>query len=261
MPNPNGYDAFIKAGSTVTNDVGDYRDLNLYELQSVVAENSSALRLARNGLEQECRVPLDYSAASQAHLDQLAKMKRLAQAFAAEGRLAEMQNRPNDAAKSYLEMFRLGTRIMHGGVAIDGLVGIAVEAMGVSDLQGITDKLDTKTCGETAVMLETLDTESSSWPEILQQEKAWSRRAFPGFKFRLTALLMRNSLKQAFQKGEQKFKNQKIKTRRLLIDLAARAYELDKGRPPANLADLVPDYLKAIPKDPVTGANMAYSPR
>jgi len=44
-------------------------------------------------------------------------------------------------------------------------------------------------------------------------------------------------------------------TRQLLIDLAARAYELDKGQSPANVADLVPDYLKAIPQDPFTGTN------
>jgi hypothetical protein len=46
----------------------------------------------------------------------------------------------------------------------------------------------------------------------------------------------------------------------LLIDLAARAYELDKGHRPANLADLVPDYLKAVPQDPFTGTNMVYLP-
>jgi hypothetical protein len=46
----------------------------------------------------------------------------------------------------------------------------------------------------------------------------------------------------------------------LTLDLAARAYELDKGHPPANLTDLVPDYLKAVPQDPFTGANMIYSP-
>ena len=47
---------------------------------------------------------------------------------------------------------------------------------------------------------------------------------------------------------------------RLLIDLAARAYELDKGHPPASAADFVPEYLKAIPQDPVTGTNLVYTP-
>ena len=47
---------------------------------------------------------------------------------------------------------------------------------------------------------------------------------------------------------------------KLLIDLAARAYELEKGKPPTGVADLVPDYLKAVPQDPFTGTNLVYSP-
>jgi competence protein ComGC len=45
-----------------------------------------------------------------------------------------------------------------------------------------------------------------------------------------------------------------------MVDFAVRAYELDKGHPPASLADLVPGYLKIIPQDPLTGTNMVYPP-
>ncbi len=41
-----------------------------------------------------------------------------------------------------------------------------------------------------------------------------------------------------------------------MINFAARAYELEKGKPPRNVTDLVPDYLKAVPKDPVTGKDL-----
>jgi hypothetical protein len=66
---------------------------------------------------------------------------------------------------------------------------------------------------------------------------------------------------KAYNKAEQKFKEQQTKTHQLTIDLAARAYEQDKGHHPASPADLVPDYLKAIPQDPLTGTNLVYSPR
>jgi hypothetical protein len=46
----------------------------------------------------------------------------------------------------------------------------------------------------------------------------------------------------------------------LLIDLAARAYKLDKSKSPASISDLVPDYLKTIPQDPFTGTNIVYPP-
>ena len=48
-------------------------------------------------------VPLDYSPTNEEHLPNLASLKRLAQAMAAEGRLAELENRPADAAEAYLQ--------------------------------------------------------------------------------------------------------------------------------------------------------------
>ncbi|MBT3286978.1 MAG: hypothetical protein HN904_07865 [Victivallales bacterium] len=40
--------------------------------------------------------------------------------------------------------------------------------------------------------------------------------------------------------------------------LAVKAYENDTGRPPARLADLVPRYLEAVPKDPFDGKPFRY---
>ena len=48
--------------------------------------------------------------------------------------------------------------------------------------------------------------------------------------------------------------------RQLAITAAARAYELEKGKQPKSAADLVPEYLKAVPKDPATGNAMTLGP-
>ena len=47
----------------------------------------------------------------------------------------------------------------------------------------------------------------------------------------------------------------------LLLTLAARAYELEKGNPPATASELVPDYLKELPKDPATGEPLQLTPQ
>jgi hypothetical protein len=258
LPNPNGYEDLVKAGTMVSNDFEDYDKLSSAKLRELINKNTEAIQTARTGLQQECRVPLDYSATSSAHLDQLAALKRLAFAFAAEGRLAEMENRTGDAAKSYLEVIHLGHESARGGVIIDELVGIAIEAVGGEDLQKLLAQMGAKNCLETVVTLETLDSQRQTWDEVMQQERDWSRRTFPGIRNELARLMTRNSLNQVYQSAEQKFENQQSKTRQLIIDLAARAYESDKGHSPANLADLVPDYLKAIPQDPLTGTNMTY---
>ena len=71
---------------------------------------------------------------------------------------------------------------------------------------------------------------------------------------------MESSLKKARQLAEQKFYGQEKKTRQLTVALAARACELEKGRRPENAADLTPEYLKAVPKDPASGKNLVLPP-
>ncbi len=187
LPNPNGYDDLVKAGAMISDNYenGDenWNEMKLAELRKLVAKNSVALQAARAGLEEDCAVPLQFSENwVSRHLPELANFKRLAQAFVAEGLLAAMENRPDDAAKSYLDTIRLGNESGRGGVLIDQLVGTAIEAMGMSHLQKLVDQLDAKTCRETATTLETLDAQRQTWNEVVQQERAWSRRTLSGYQ-------------------------------------------------------------------------------
>ena len=260
-PNPNGYDVLVKAVQTVADDPGDYNQLNEQQLSELVATNAEALHWLRAGLSNECRVPVQFSQTYMAnHLNELAGFKRLAQILAAEGRLAEIEGRPGDAARSFLDAIRLGIESLRGGVVIDQLVGAAIEHIGTDGLGKNAGQLDAKTCRETAATLETLDYQRQTWQQVVQQERDWSRRTFPGMRNEFVRVMTRNSLNEAFQNGESKFNNQQKRTRQLTVDLAARAYELDKGHPPASVADLAPDYLKTIPQDPFTSTNLVYSP-
>jgi hypothetical protein len=58
----------------------------------------------------------------------------------------------------------------------------------------------------------------------------------------------------------QKYVNQlnanTLHRRQVILDFAARAYELDKGHRPTNVADVAPEYLKVIPQDPAAGTNL-----
>ena len=260
LPNPNGYDALVKAGEMAAIETGDFSETKLEDLRAQTAKNYGALQAARIGLQEDCAVPLQFSLNVSQHLPELADFKRLAQAFVVEGQRAEMENRPGDAVKSYFDTIRLGHKSAQGGVLIDQLVGTAIEAMGVSHLQKLVDQLDAKTCQETAATLEILDAQKQTWTEVMQQERAWVRRAYPDIKYRWSELVVSSSLKKGIQKAEQKFKNQQSKTRQLLVDLAARAYQLDHGRRPASVADLTPDYLRAVPKDPFSDTNLVLTP-
>jgi hypothetical protein len=51
-----------------------------------------------------------------------------------------------------------------------------------------------------------------------------------------------------------------LQRRQLLLVLVARTFELEKGRPPKTMAELVPGYLKVAPLDPFTGKEMNLPP-
>ena len=257
LPNPNGYDDLVKAGQMVSSNSWNFEKMTADQLRETVSANAAALALARTGLTQECRVPVEFSVPYlDRHLAELAGLKRLAQAFMAEGKLAEDKGSWGEAAATYLDLVRLGDHSTRGGILIDALVGVAIDNMGAAGLQKITGQLDAKSCHEAAATLETLEVQRPSWADVLQQEHAWSARTFPGVKYRLAELVMFQSTRKALQKAGQKFAVQENKTRQLMVDLAARAYELEKGHRPASSADLVPGYLKTIPQDPITGNNL-----
>ena len=156
LPNPNGYEDLVKAAGMLDGDFLflDYSTMSHEELVTVVAKNGEALSLARKGLDRESRVPLDYSATNSAHLNGLSHLKRLAHAFVAQGRLAEMEHHPREAAQEYLDAIRLGHAVSRGGVIIDSFVGLAVETLGLASLEKLSSDLDAKQCREVASALE-----------------------------------------------------------------------------------------------------------
>ena len=92
----------------------------------------------------------------------------------------------------------------------------------------------------------------------MQQETEWSHRTFFGWRREFARLIghYQFEMNRTRKKLESRINDKHLATRRLILDLAARDYELDKGHRPASAADLVPEYLKAVPQDPVTGTNI-----
>jgi hypothetical protein len=260
MPMPNGYTAFVQAGAMVQKQTGDFEKMSVVDLTSLVEANSNALQTARLGLGEKSRVPLPLDLYASVDASELNKMRMLTFAFFAEGQLAELEKRTNDAARAYFDAARLGIDSRQGGPLIDNLVGIADESMGTARLQKLVPYLDAKTSADLARQLEAASADQESWPQILQNEKSWTRQTFPGLRFRIAEIITSAELKAAREKGRKKYETQQAKTHRLILDLAAHGYQLDKGHRPTNVTELVPDYLKAAPIDPLTGKEMTLTP-
>jgi hypothetical protein len=256
LPNPNGYGDLLNAAKLVSTNTAGYAKMSVEQLRPLVAENAGALTLAREGLDKGCAVPVQYSEDGQRNMNgNYVKLRSLGAAFAAEGRLAELENRTGAAADSYVDVMRLGAATEHDGILIDAMVGCAIESLGSTGLQKFANQADAKTCRETATALEALDAVRPSWPDVLRQEDNWIRRTF-GARSVLVEFVYHRQMKRNGVKAQRVFQAEQLKARRLTIAFASRACELDKGRRPASAADLVPEYLKAVPKNPSTGKNL-----
>ena len=170
LPNPNGYDDLVRAGEMLGGDLPDFmepRDMNEAELRTalattIFAKQDEALALARLGLNRECRVPLDYSPTSANHLGELSALKRVALAFIAEGRLAEMENRVGDAAESYLDVIRMAHESARGGVLLDAMHRRMLEAVGLVSLEVLVPTINAQGCRKLGSELETIDCNPSA---------------------------------------------------------------------------------------------------
>ena len=89
---------------------------------------------------------------------------------------------------------------------------------------------------------------------MIHQEKTWARRTY-GWRYYMHPVVNAQARHRA---GVITVESDR--TRKLMITLAACAFELDHGAKPKNMNDLVPNYLKTVPKDAFTGHDMTYPP-
>lgn len=263
LPDPNGYDDFGKAGQLLVVDALGYADASLEELQTMVDSNAPALALLKDGLTKEARVPLEYAVEDTSNwTDNLPHFKGLACALCAEARCELLTGNPDRAAEICLETIAFGIESCRGGVLIQRMVGIAVVAIGFQALDEVQPELDAPTCKRVTKKLEEILGAREPLSNVAETERSWSR-SVAGVRDHFAAIMMSRSLKPfqalaapAFAKCEQN----EAQFDRRLFRMASLAYELDNGHPPESAADLVPEYLKAIPIDPATGDPMELSP-
>jgi hypothetical protein len=249
LPNPNGYDDFVKAGESLLGSHSDWSKMDAAQLRALIQTNTATLKLLRAGLAHECAIPPDYSGQLTNHFTALSTFKSLAQLLAAEGRLAELEKRTNDAARSYAEGIRFGLKSARRGVLIDALVGLACENLGAMPLEKLLPRLEANTCRELARSIEASQAARESAEDVLQSEKNWAFRTH-GVRGVVSALFTFPQMRKTRLAFISKYNAQQSRTRQLLLNLASRACELDTGHPPTAPTDLVPKYLKAIPAKP-----------
>jgi len=266
LPNPNGYDDFLAAHAKITGIVGLFAANSYDELRVLVSTNAEALQLLRMGLSRKCAFPLAVAMTNYiVVVNDLPKIKSLAQLLAAEGRLAELEKRPGDAARSYVDCIRLGNKSSRGGFLINRLVGVACEAIGCTALARVTPSLSCEQARPIITQLQELDASAVTWQEVMRNENVFARHeiwAGPNPIMWVNRLVSHWIFgRKARERGELRHYITLAHVRLLTIELALRCYNSQKGRAPAQLNDLVPTFLSQIPVDPFSGQPPIYVPQ
>ncbi|MBI4663098.1 MAG: hypothetical protein HY735_30185 [Verrucomicrobia bacterium] len=269
LPTPNGYDDFLKAGQLLAGPQNELSNTNAETLRPLVEQNRTALGLVRAGLGRECQVPLEFSTNFLAsHMNVLGDFKHLARLLVAEGVLAEADRNLGDAARTYLDLIRFGRAIAQGGLAIDTLVAEAIQALGVKNFCQISGRLNPAEISGVIEALEEIDRRSETFEQILLREQAYFRKTYGWWYATAPRVLTRiaslrtgvDQTRQTEQTVERTFLRRKARLRLLIVHLALQSYKAELACYPNKLSELIPKYLRALPKDPFGGEDLVYSP-
>lgn len=261
MPQPNGYDDFVKAGQLLAGPIQRWDDLTLDELKELVTTNSASLTLVRQGLTKHSRLPAyRLVATTKNHINELSSHRQLAQVLAAESRLALEAGRTNDAALACMDCIRLGQECSRGGPLIDCMSGIGIQRFGLEKLQKLATGVDSMTARKVVQSLEECLRNIEPAAEVLRNERRWAWSGRYGISVPVQYLLNFGNSANSVSSLNSQITQATAWMQRVMVSFAVRAYELEKGQPPCSARDLATDYLKVVPRDVTTGHELELSP-
>jgi len=267
LPNPNGYDLLVREASRITRHYPILKELTSNQLAALVATNEAVVRDIRKALSLPSVVPVKMS--DEWRLSQAFRaidLKASVLAMDAEAYLWRQKGNYTNALALCLDQVRFSQGIMRGGIRISYRVGSACELIAVRRMTNLLSGLNSEQCKQATRFLEEIDSQRDSFEKIADRELEWQRRTYTVFVrlkegFKKHVLHQTNPFSAETDElagnPEREYALRTLEVRRLLLKLAARAYELETGSRPSELSKLIPSYLKETPRDPATGSPLA----
>lgn len=259
VPEPNGYDQLMAAAEMIAPRTGFYDEMESEELRSIVEQNKPALQLAREALEQEIVVPIDWSidpVVGNDSSEHIKALRQLSRAFIADSQFQLYENNGLEAMQRSLETYRLGAKCYKGGLIVDLLVGIAVKGVSLEQLRMVSAAHPE----QRAMVLEQLRQlqglgEPAEWVIQRELDNIKSPRTLQGWVIHMQAPSL---IEPAIQAAEQAVRRSETMERLLLLHLAVHLYQKENGHWPSELAEVAPLLGGEIPKDPFTDEDFVY---
>jgi hypothetical protein len=161
-----------------------------------------------------------------------------------------------DAIHYFTNIIRLGRAAGRGGLLIDRLADCALGGFGIEQFHNLTRSLDAAQCRMAIKALAAEDKDREPFDDVWQREQVWVARAL-GWSGRLYVFIEqdRESMRPFCERVSKRVR---AELRIAMTELAVQAYWREHDALPDRLSQLVPDYLPAVPVDPLTDQPPAY---
>ena len=263
LPVPNGYDDLLRAAKMLAPRTGYYEEMGDEELAAVVEENARALNLAREALQKDCRVIVNWTAGPaelETQMDSGSSLREIARAFAAAARWAGIDGMLDQGVVCGLDTLDLARATGRGGLIVDRMVAQAIQRRAFQVLRDLGDQLSSEDCTRLRKRIELFSLQLDSPEEVLQRERVFFRQINGTLQSIMMSGVSRTQLKQVALEIETADKRLATLSALLRTHLALRAFQLDSKRLPNKLDELVPDFLREVPQDRFSASSLIYRP-
>ncbi|NOY40549.1 MAG: hypothetical protein GXP26_01755 [Planctomycetes bacterium] len=265
LPVPNGYDELLQAAKMLAPRTGFYREMDEKKLATIVEQNKPALALAREALQKECVVSINWSANrawfNNVHMERAGKLKGLAHAFAAAARQAKNNGQMGEAVRCGMDALQLAQATAPGGLMIDRMVAGGVHYTAMYSLRDQVEQLSRDECLQLQKKLQASPLQLDPLDEVFRREEVFFRQINGRLQTLMMTGVLRSQRQQTLTAIQESDKLHVALDTLLQTHLALRAFHLDKKHFPEKLDELVPDYLDEVPLDSFTGKPMIYRPQ
>ena len=254
----NGVDDLFRAAEALTKPAIDLTALSDEAVADYLGERREVLESARAGLRRPCQMPLFSGAVpDQADIDRSSSLRQLGRAFAADARLQMRAGRPREAAQCALDAVRLGEAMSHSCTMLDAQIGVACQMTGLEELRQLLPQLDAAECRELGARLAEIEKRQETHEQIAAREETHFAKTAP-WHYRWTVLQLKDFTAQGRKATAASLNTGLARLRLFRCHLALREFWLAHGEYPAALAELAPDVLAELPRDPCGGGEFVY---
>ena len=264
LPVPNGYDDLLRAAKMVAPRTGFYRDENEMdevELTAIVEGNEPALKLAREALQKECIVTVNWSANQtdmETHLAKGSSMRHLGWAFAAAARLAKNKGQMDEAVRCGLDVNLLAQAASRGGLMIDRGYAGGVHYTAMYSLLDQVELLSRDDCLRLQKKLQASPLQLDEIHGVIRRDQAYMRQVHGLYMHVMMSRMIRSQQQQSLAEMQKIDNIHAVMNTLLQTHLALRAFQLDNNQYPETLDELVPDYLEKLPQDSFASKPLHY---